>query len=196
MNLRVKPKAESGLVQHVTPESAGWTHVGFDLQRLAPGEGIGAQTGDREVCLVFVSGTGRVMVDGKDFGEIGKRMSPFEGPPEAVYVPARADWRVAAVTDVDLAVCSAPGGGEHAARVISVPAQITRGKGSNTRHTSRSPVCAPTPSPGASRCRSKPTCVHPALSGVTCWTRPLSAFGWTRSFMMSPLAVGRTPYPD
>src|SRR5882757_265503 len=134
MKLRVQPKAESGLVQHVTPESAGWSYVGFDLQRLAPGEGIGAQTGEREVCLVFVSGTGRVMVDGKDLGDIGKRMSPFEGPPAAVYVPAHADWRVAATTAVDLAVCSAPGGGEHAARVIEIPEQIVRGKGSNTRY--------------------------------------------------------------
>ena len=72
MKLRVQPKAESGLVQHVTPESAGWSYVGFDLQRLAPGEGIGAQTGEREVCLVFVAGTGRVMVDGKDLGDVGQ----------------------------------------------------------------------------------------------------------------------------
>ena len=43
MKLRVQPKAESGLVQHVTPESAGWTYVGFDLQRLGPGEGIGCR---------------------------------------------------------------------------------------------------------------------------------------------------------
>jgi 5-deoxy-glucuronate isomerase len=134
MKLRVQPRAKAGLVQHITPEGAGWGHVGFDLQRLAPGEGVGTQTEDREVCLVFVSGTGRVMIDGKDFGEIGKRLSPFDGPPEAVYVPAHADWRVAAVTAVELAVCSAPGGGEYPARVIEVEPQITRGKGSNTRY--------------------------------------------------------------
>jgi 5-deoxy-glucuronate isomerase len=134
MKLRVRPKAESGLVQRVTPESAGWTYVGFDLQRLAAGEGIGTQTGDREVCLVFVTGKGQVMVDGKDFGELGGRMSPFDGAPAAVYVPAGADWRVSATTDLELAVCSAPGGGEYPARVIEVPAQITRGKGSNTRY--------------------------------------------------------------
>ncbi len=36
--LLVKPKAKSGLMQNVTPESAGWTYVGFALNRLKPGE--------------------------------------------------------------------------------------------------------------------------------------------------------------
>ena len=136
MNLRVRPKAETGLVQHVTPEGAGWTYVGFDLQRLAADEGIGAQTGDREVCLVFVTGKGRVMVDGQDLGEQGERMSPFDGEPYAVYVPAGSDWRVTATTALELAVCSAPGGGEYKARLIppGTNPPITRGKGSNTRY--------------------------------------------------------------
>ena len=33
--LLVKPKGTQGRVTHVTPESAGWTYVGFDLWRLA-----------------------------------------------------------------------------------------------------------------------------------------------------------------
>ncbi len=36
--LLVKPKAKSGLMQNVTPESAGWTYVGFALNRLKPSE--------------------------------------------------------------------------------------------------------------------------------------------------------------
>jgi len=134
MNLRVRPNGTHGLVHHVTPTSAGWTYVGFDLQRLGAGERAGAQTGDREVCLVFVSGKGKVVIDGKDFGELGKRMSPFDGPPAAVYVPAKSRWAVTATTALDLAVCSSPGGGPYEARVIDVPPQITRGKGSNTRY--------------------------------------------------------------
>ena len=35
--LHVKAKGASGRVINVTPESAGWTYVGFDLHRLAPG---------------------------------------------------------------------------------------------------------------------------------------------------------------
>ncbi|EFG2587182.1 5-deoxy-glucuronate isomerase, partial [Escherichia coli] len=31
--LKITPDAGSGLVASVTPESAGWTYVGFDLHR-------------------------------------------------------------------------------------------------------------------------------------------------------------------
>jgi len=118
----------------VTPESAGWTYVGFEVGRLTPGETVGENTGDRELCLVFVAGKGRVSVGGRDFGELGKRMTPFEGPPAAVYVPPHTDWSVTATTELDLAGCTAPGGGSYQPHVIDVPAQITRGKGSNTRY--------------------------------------------------------------
>ena len=49
--LLVKPRAERGQVIHITPQSAGWRHVGFDLHKLAPGESVAAKTGEREVCL-------------------------------------------------------------------------------------------------------------------------------------------------
>jgi len=135
--LLVKPRGTSGLVTHVTPESAGWTYVGFDLHRLKAGETVGASTGDREICLVYVSGKGRATAGAADFGMLGERMSPFDGLPAAVYVPAGCDWSVTAETALELAVCSAPGsGGTLPPRVIASQdlSRETRGKGSNTRH--------------------------------------------------------------
>ncbi|BCH31009.1 5-deoxy-glucuronate isomerase [Mesorhizobium sp. L-8-10] len=135
--LLVKPKKGSGLVSHVTPESAGWTYVGFDLHKMKPGESASASTGAREVCLVFVSGKGKVSAGGEDFDTLGGRSSPFEGKPWSVYVPQGSDWKVTAETDVELAVCSAPGlGGGLPARVIAPDSlgQETRGKGTNTRY--------------------------------------------------------------
>ena len=126
-----------GLVHRVTPESAGWGHVGFELYRLQAGQSLEAATGEREACLVLVGGKARSPRGGRDFGEIGERMGPFEGKkPVAVYVPWQSGYRVEATTDLELAVCSAPGGGDHAARLIG-PDQVAysvRGKGSNTRH--------------------------------------------------------------
>ena len=37
-SLKVKQAGSTGRVVHVTPESAGWTYVGFDLLRLRRGE--------------------------------------------------------------------------------------------------------------------------------------------------------------
>lgn len=137
-NLIVKPAApdKEGRILSVTPASAGWTYVGFEVRALADGAVATAQTGEREVCLVLVSGKARVSAGGEDFGEIGLRGSPFEGPPASVYVPAKSHWQVSAVGPVELAVCSAPGTGALPARLIPPEAvrQTTRGTGTNTRY--------------------------------------------------------------
>jgi 5-deoxy-glucuronate isomerase len=136
--LRIRPERNGrGRIAHVTPESAGWTYVGFDLHRLAAGTETAGATGGREVCLVLVSGKARVAAGSQDFGPIGERMSPFQGKPWSVYVPAGTDWVVKADTDVELAVCSAPGGhGARSPRLIG-PDQVgqeVRGQGTNTRY--------------------------------------------------------------
>jgi 5-deoxy-glucuronate isomerase len=86
---------------------------------------------------VLVAGRARVAAAGRDFGVIGERMSPFEGRPHSVYVPQDQDWRVVAETELELAVCSAPGlGGGLPARLIAPGdlGQEVRGKGTNTRY--------------------------------------------------------------
>jgi 5-deoxy-glucuronate isomerase len=134
--LRVRPSATQGRIHHITPESAGWTFVGFDVHRLKPGETVGDETRDREVCLVLIAGKARAEAGSQDFGEIGERMSPFDGKPWSVYAPADSSWRMTATTDVELAVGSSPGGGSHRARLIGPDKidQETRGRGTNTRH--------------------------------------------------------------
>jgi 5-deoxy-glucuronate isomerase len=134
--LLVKPGAGMGRTIHVTPQSAGWGHVGFDLIKLAAGEEAGGNASGRELCLVMISGKARARVDGTDFGSIGERNNPFEGKPWSVYVPPEAHWRIIAETPVELAVCSAPARGGLPARLIGPDklSQETRGKGSNIRH--------------------------------------------------------------
>lgn len=135
--LLVKPKGDYGRISHVTPQSAGWTYVGFDLHRLRSGEKVEEKAERREICLVFITGTGRIFCDGKDYGQLGKRMNVFEGLPAAFYVPAGSTYRVEAVNEVELAVCSAPAkGGLYVPHIINEGqlSQETRGKGANVRH--------------------------------------------------------------
>ncbi|WP_181703777.1 5-deoxy-glucuronate isomerase [Chthonobacter albigriseus] len=135
--LLVKPSGDHGPIVSVTPETAGWTYVGFELQRLAPYDRIAGDTGTREVCLVLVEGKAHISAGGVDFGIVGERMSPFAGKPHSVYVPAGSDWSVRADTAATVAICSAPGvPGARPPRLIG-PDQVSqevRGKGSNTRH--------------------------------------------------------------
>ncbi|CAN5269495.1 5-deoxy-glucuronate isomerase [soil metagenome] len=134
--LLVRPAGKSGRIVHVTPQSADWTYVGFDVWMLSAGEAAKGSSSDRETCLVFVTGKGRVTAGNQDFGVLGERMSPFDGKPWSVYVPAGMEWRVTAETPVELGVCTAPGSDALPPRVIA-PADLgqeTRGKSTNTRY--------------------------------------------------------------
>jgi 5-deoxy-glucuronate isomerase len=136
--LLVRPHAPdaSGTVLEVTPQSAGWTHVGFKVVRLEAGQRFEGGDPARETCVVVMSGKAAVTVAGQDFGEVGGRASVFEdAAPGAVYAPAGAAFSVTAVTDVELALCSAPGQPGGRGRLIAAAdmPREARGQGTNTR---------------------------------------------------------------
>ena len=57
--LLIKAKKKSGLVINVTPKSAKWKYVGFDLWKTAKGKIAKGSDDKRETCLVFISGKGK-----------------------------------------------------------------------------------------------------------------------------------------
>ena len=137
--LIVKPKPspdQDGIVLSVSPESAGWKYVGFEVAKLEAGQKLKRDTGNLEYCLVLLSGMADVSTQQAEWTNVGGRMSVFEKiPPYAVYVPGRQTYQVTALTELELAVCSAPWHGGHAARLIA-PEQVgveLRGSGSNER---------------------------------------------------------------
>ena len=129
------PNAQ-GRVHHVTPKSAGWTYVGFEVFHLKKGEILAKSSGNNEICAVLLSGKAlaSVVQGGKShsFGEIGERKNEFEGSPWSLYAPSHAKWSLQATTDVEVAVCAAPATGKLPPRVIKPEecGQETRGKGS------------------------------------------------------------------
>ena len=122
----------------ITPERAGWTHVGFRALRLADGEVESLHTGTREWCIVVLSGKADITVGSQTFADLGTRSSVFEEKsPPAVYVPPGQSVQVQARGAAEIALCTAPGvAGKHPVRLID-PATMrrsVRGKGSNTRY--------------------------------------------------------------
>lgn len=129
-----KPFGTRGKVHDITPQSAGWSYVGFGLHVLSPGDRAQEFTGEREAILVLVEGKARIAVDEQDLGLLGDRMDVFERKkPHCVYVPNSARWQAVAETPCTLAVCTAPGRGGHPARLLTDIGFEERGKGTNTR---------------------------------------------------------------
>lgn len=132
-----RPTGTRGCVLDLTPADAGWTHVGFALHRLEPGDrAAGRVDPGREAILVIVEGRVNLTGGGRDFGLRGDRLSVFDaGLPHAIYLPPGADWTAVAATDATLALCSAPSPGGRPVADLG-PAgvtSVTRGKGTNTR---------------------------------------------------------------
>lgn len=125
-----------GCVLSITPQTAGWEYVGFQVFRLSEGQTLSRATGDQEAALVLLSGRADVKAAGESWDNIGKRMSVFEKtPPYTVYVPSQQQYEVKALTETELAVCLAPGQGNHRARLIE-PQDVgveNRGSGSMSR---------------------------------------------------------------
>jgi 5-deoxy-glucuronate isomerase len=95
----------------VTPESAGWRYVGFEVHRLSEGESLTRSTAGREVCLVMLSGEADVRFDGHEWTEIGGRESIFDGPSDSVYAPPGGELAVrCAGAGCELALGWAPAG--------------------------------------------------------------------------------------
>jgi 5-deoxy-glucuronate isomerase len=139
MTLRVRPHRpdQDGEVLAITPESAGWSHVGFRVLMLEPDQVVEARELQRETCLVVLAGSADVMAGEEWYPRVGGRESVFaDAAPGAVYIPAGTAWKVTAHGHVELAVCTAPGklGGKPRRIDGEQMSREVRGRGTNTRY--------------------------------------------------------------
>lgn len=126
----------NGRVQHITPASANWQYVGFDVYRLKAGDSVRLPTENTEVCVVLLTGKANVATRKENWENIGERMTVFrQDPPYAAYVPPQDDVTVTARTDLEFSVSRAPAEGKYPARLIRPEelGYITRGEGTNER---------------------------------------------------------------
>jgi 5-deoxy-glucuronate isomerase len=97
-----------GLHVGVPPHFAGWYYVGFEVLRLGEGRTVERRIEDAEVCLVILSGRCTVSTGDVGWQGIGGRESIFDGAPYAVYLPPGVGYEIESVTDVEVAIASAP----------------------------------------------------------------------------------------
>jgi len=137
-HLLAKARPQGREIVTITPERAGWHYVGFSALRLATGESESLATGDRELCIVVLSGSADITAGEHAFPDLGTRDSVFDPvSPAAVYVPPGQTVTIRAQRPVEVALCFAPGGGQsHPVRLLDPGSmrRSARGKGSNTRH--------------------------------------------------------------
>jgi 5-deoxy-glucuronate isomerase len=105
---RPVPEAD-GLLVSITPETAGWSYVGFEVYRLVRGAAVTKATDGREACVVILSGHADVACSDQQWLGLGSRKTVFDGPPDAVYVPPGGVLAITGASDAcEVALCWAP----------------------------------------------------------------------------------------
>ena len=119
-HLLAKARPTGREIVTITPQRAGWDYVGFSALRLATGESESLATGDRELCIVVLSGSADISAGGQVFPDLGTRDSVFDPvSPAAVYVPPGQSVTIRAQRPLEVALCFAPGGGQsHPIRLL------------------------------------------------------------------------------
>jgi myo-inosose-2 dehydratase/5-deoxy-glucuronate isomerase len=137
MSLLVKGQRDGRDIVRVTPQSAGWTYVGFAAHRLAAAEAISVALHDAEACIVVMTGKVTIETGSQTWRDIGDRDSVFDDrAPYAVYLPPGETARIVARTAAEIAIGSAPAAAGPPARLIAPGSmkRFKRGEGSNTRY--------------------------------------------------------------
>jgi len=123
-----------GTILRVTPESAGWRYVGFEVVALSDGVAAERICGEREVCVVVINGAVEIRSRHGIWSGLGGRADPWAGAPDAAYLPPGTRFSVHGSGEVALCWAPAQGGGAPA-RVLSGEAieVETRGYGALER---------------------------------------------------------------
>lgn len=124
-NLVVRPGGhrDPQLVVEVTPETAGWDYIHFQVRRLRAGERWVWGTEESELALVILSGRGDVEASCGRWEGLGERDTVFAGLPHALYLPRRVRFTVTAATDCEFAAAWTATNQDHPPRLVR-PADV------------------------------------------------------------------------
>ncbi len=112
----IRPAQEGPRLIDVTPASAGWDYLSFQVIALEAGSRFERPTGSDEVALVPLSGRGTVFVARERFAL--SRKGVFDDLPHVLYAPPGETISVEAEGDFEFAVGSAPAEGIYPLRLF------------------------------------------------------------------------------
>lgn len=124
------PPGEHGTIVDVTPASADWGYVGFEAVALAGGASITRDAAGRELCIVLLSGYVDITSPHGEWLGVGGRMSPFDGPPEAAYLPPHTQVTITGARGgAEVGLCWAPAAVGTQARLLPASERPTESRG-------------------------------------------------------------------
>jgi 5-deoxy-glucuronate isomerase len=99
---------DRGLVLEITPESAGWDLISFQVRRLEARQQWSFSTREHEVAFVTLSGVYTVESGCGVWDSVGSRADVFEGIAHTLYLPRRCEGIFTARQAGEIAIARAP----------------------------------------------------------------------------------------
>ncbi|MFA5568175.1 MAG: 5-deoxy-glucuronate isomerase [Trueperaceae bacterium] len=118
MEHKVTYEKDARVGVEITPRRAGWQYLGFEARRAAAGQSLSGRTEGVELCLVVLGGDCVLEAAGNSW-QVDGRAGVFQGLPHALYLPPGHEWRLRAVTDVEVGIATAPAEGKLEPRFIT-----------------------------------------------------------------------------
>jgi 5-deoxy-glucuronate isomerase len=106
-----------GTLLEITPESVGWRYLSFRVIGLAPGESVTADTGEMEIAIVPLGGSGSFTFGGATHPVA--RRDVFTEKPHVLYLPPRTEYSIGAMEAFEVAIGAAPASGRLPARLYA-----------------------------------------------------------------------------
>jgi 5-deoxy-glucuronate isomerase len=110
-------KPQQGPHKHViTPASAGWQYLGYQVSTLAPKQQQKIATAGNEAALVPLQGSATLSVAGERF-EVSRK-GVFDEKPQVLYVPPGQEITIEASSLFEFAIGTAPAEGKYPVRLF------------------------------------------------------------------------------
>jgi 5-deoxy-glucuronate isomerase len=112
----IRPNRNSTTMIEITPDSASWDYLGFNLIALKAGQSYRHRTDQTEAALVPLVGSAILQVADQRFEVMRKGV--FEQKPHVLYVPPGHEITVEARSDLEFTLGSAPAEGKYPLRLF------------------------------------------------------------------------------
>ena len=101
----------------ITPERVGWTYLSFRVVALGPDDTVQGDTGETEIVVVPLGGSGSFMFGGATHPV--SRNDVFTEKPHVLYLPPRTAYSIGALGAFEAAIGAAPALGRYPARLYT-----------------------------------------------------------------------------
>lgn len=98
-HLLIRPRSQTGVYHHITPQTANWTYLSFEARRMAKDEIWEHDTQENEMVIVLLGGDFKATSNHGNWETKNGRKGVFDGVAHTLYLPRNSRFALTALSD-------------------------------------------------------------------------------------------------